>query len=104
MYLESKAIRMASLALWIVRIARRLPHSAKFSRHLDECAALEVLHIAFDSEFPSLRASHVFGLLPLPDLQPRYVNMISKGFKVAIVPDQVIGSCEAVRSADPRLA
>lgn len=56
-------------ALWLVRILRRLPHSYAFDRHLDNCAAHEVLDRAFDERLPELSVAHVLRRKPLPKVE-----------------------------------
>lgn len=59
-----------SLALNVVRLLRRLPHTARFDRHLDDCAALEVFYRPLAPEFPPLKVSQALGLVPLPSFNP----------------------------------
>src|SRR4051812_4286431 len=65
---------MASLALWAVRILRRLPHTKRFDAHLTDCAALAVLYAPFDPGIEPLRLAHVFEMHPLPDCIPRMIE------------------------------
>ena len=55
-----------SVALWVVKIIRKLAHSRRLDTHLDHCAALEVFYGQFNENSPPLRLSHVFGITPLP--------------------------------------
>ena len=88
-----------SLALWAVRMLRKLPHTRQFDRHLDDCAAVQILRRAFP-ERPPLRLAHVIGTAPLPSLQPSFVNLEPKRLKLTVITNEVMGSREAVSAAN----
>jgi len=56
-------------ALWLVRVLRRLPHTAAFDRHLTYCAALAVIYHPFGAE--PLKIAHVLRREPLPPFVPK---------------------------------
>src|ERR1700719_1748513 len=82
---------MSSLALWAIRILRRLPHSARFDAHLTDCAALGVLYAPFGEAPEGLRLSHVVGLVPLPSLLPRGLEPMDEGIKPAACDSHLRG-------------
>lgn len=57
-----------NVALWAVRILRRLPHTRNFDSHLTDCAALAVIYHPFNDCEP-LTLAHVFKRRPLPDFR-----------------------------------
>jgi hypothetical protein len=60
---------MPGAALRLVSLLRKVPHTVRFDRHLDDCAALG--HVAYLGEgLPSLRVAHVLGFIPVPRLCP----------------------------------
>ncbi len=61
-----------SIALWTIRILRRLPHTARFDAHLTDCAAHAVLYAPFDKRLPALRLSHIFRRVALPSVIPHF--------------------------------
>jgi hypothetical protein len=69
---------MTDLALWVIRVLRALPHTARFDKHLTDCAALAVVYGPFDDTLERLRLSHVFRLSPLPDFFPGVPHVTRK--------------------------
>ena len=59
-----------SPALRVIAALRKLPHSRRVDRHLDACAAHEVLYRQLDPGLPRLRISHVLGMAALPNFRP----------------------------------
>jgi hypothetical protein len=57
---------MADLALWAIRVLRALPHTARFDKHLTDCAALAVVYEPFGETLVRLRLAHVLRIAPLP--------------------------------------
>ena len=66
---------MTDLALWIIKILRALPHTARFDRHLTDCAALAVVYGPFADTLERLRPAHVLRLTPLPNFLPFVSHM-----------------------------
>jgi hypothetical protein len=66
---------MASLALFTVRILKRLPRTASLDAHLNRCGALAVFYSACDPRIEPLRMAHVFRFVKFPGFSPR----LSKG-------------------------
>lgn len=62
---------MSSIALWAVRVLRKLPHTRRLDKHLDDCAEVEILRLAFP-ERPALSIAHVVGAIALPSLEGPY--------------------------------
>ena len=75
-----------SLALFIVKVLRKLPHTAQFDQHLTNCAAHEVVYRAFDDSLPQLRLRHVLAQSPLPDPRPPLDEPISERVNASILP------------------
>jgi len=61
-----------SLALFIVKVLRKLPRTARFDKHLDDCAAYEVFYRAFDDSLPPLTVKHALAKARLPDSLPTF--------------------------------
>lgn len=93
---------MSRVALWAVRVLRKFPHSRRFDRHLDDCAAVAVLNLAFP-ERPPLRLAHVMRAVALPDLQPSPVDMEPERFQLTVITNEVFGSGKAIRSTNAGL-
>lgn len=51
--------------LWMIRVLRWLPRTARFDSHLTDCAALAVIYAPWNG-CEDLRFSHIFKLRPLP--------------------------------------
>ena len=76
-------------ALWAIRILRKFPHTWRFDRHLDDCAALAVWTPLFDS-VPPLRLAHVLKLIPLPCLNPSFSDSMNGGVEIPMLPENVV--------------
>ncbi len=77
-------------ALWAIRVLRKFPHTARFDRHLDDCAALAVLVPLFEASVPSLQLAHVLRLIPLPCLNPGLPNPMDSGVEIPVQSENVI--------------
>jgi hypothetical protein len=91
-----------SLALIAIKMLRKLPHSRGVDRHLDDCAALEILHGAFPMQHPSLRITQVIGAISLPDLQPSLADMEPQTFPFGVISNQIVRGGEAIKTTNPR--
>ena len=81
-----------SLALWTIRVARRLPLSRIFERHLDRCAALAIVYAEELEHLGGIRVSHVLGIRDLPD--PLYSLRRTQGERIsAPVLASDVGAC-----------
>ena len=74
-----------SLALNVVRLLRRLPHNARFDRHLDDCAAYEVWYRESDPALPPLTVAQAMGLVPLGGFYVPEAQVVRKGVKLSVV-------------------
>jgi hypothetical protein len=72
-------------ALWAIRVLRKFPHTARFDRHLDNCAAHEVVYAPYNPDLPPLRVSQVFGFSSLPNPFPSLPNAASHGIDSAVL-------------------
>ncbi len=79
-----------SAALTLVKVLRRLPHSANFDRHLTDCAALAVLYRPIDPTLPPLRIAHVLRLRPLPSVDPSLPDPVAERVHVPIATDNIV--------------
>jgi hypothetical protein len=79
-----------SAALWAIKILRKLPHSARFDRYLDDCAAYEVAYRPCDPSLPPLRVAHVFRRAKLPILYPSQAEPMRHGIEVTGSADNVV--------------
>ena len=79
-----------SLALWATKVLRKIPHTARFDTHLDDCAALEVIYGPYDSALPLLRLSHVIRLSKLPIFQPTESQPVWEGTEAPRSADNVV--------------
>lgn len=77
-------------ALWAIRILRKLPHTARFDRHLDQCAALAVWAPLFEAGVPALQLAHVLRVIPLPCLNPSFPDPMDGGVEIPMLPENVI--------------
>jgi len=77
-------------ALWAIRVLRKIPHTARSDRHLDDCAALAVLVPLFEASVPSLKLAHVLKLIPLPCLNPPLPNPMNSGVEIPILLGNII--------------
>ncbi|WOJ91078.1 hypothetical protein RZS28_07300 [Methylocapsa polymorpha] len=77
-------------ALWAVRILRKFPHTARFDRHLDDCAALAVWFPLFESGVSPLRLAHVLRLAPLPSLDPGFSDPMDSRVHIPEPPENVL--------------
>jgi hypothetical protein len=77
-------------ALWAIQILRKFPHTWRFDRHLDDCAALAVLIPLFEASVPPLRLAHVLRLIPLPNLNPSLPDPINGGVEIPVLPENVV--------------
>ncbi len=93
-----------TVALIAIRILRKLPHSRRFERHLDDCTALEILHTAFPSMYQALILAHVIRSIPLPDLDSCRIDMEPESLEVGIRTNQVDRGREAIKATDSRLS
>ncbi len=76
-------------ALWAIRILRKLPHTMRFDRHLDDCAALAVWIPLFE-DVPPLRFAHVLKLVALPRLNPSFPDPMNGRVDIPVLPKNVI--------------
>ena len=74
-----------SFALNVVRLLRRLPHTARFDRHLDNCAAYEIWYRDLDPALPPLTVRQALGLVPLGSFNVPCSEPMSKRVKLAVV-------------------
>jgi hypothetical protein len=72
--LSNKGRLMASLALWAIRIGKRLPLPRRAQRQLDLCTTVELFESVFDKSVARPTLWHVLGLLPLSLLSPGVQN------------------------------
>lgn len=79
-----------ALAIQVVRLLRKLPRTRRFDRHLDDCAALDVLYGPWDSALPSLQLSHVVRLAKLPSFQPAEAQPVGERTNAASSSNNVI--------------
>jgi len=93
---NSKIEWTQSLALWAVRILRRLPHTRKLDAHLTDCAALAVLYFPFGDAPEDLRLSHVFRLVPLPRFIPSDAEVMNEGVTPALTDRDLRGNVTPV--------
>jgi hypothetical protein len=77
-------------ALWAIRILRRLPHTWRFDRHLDDCAALAVFVPLFEAGVPHLRFAHVLRLISLPCFDPSLPDPVDGRVDIPVLPENVI--------------
>jgi hypothetical protein len=77
-------------ALWAIRILRKFPHTARFDRHLDDCAALAVWVPLFEASVPPLRFAHVLGFISLPCLNPSFPDPMNGRVEIPMLPKNVI--------------
>lgn len=76
-----------SVALNVVRLLRRLPHTARFDRHLDNCAAYEVLYRTSDPALPPLKITQALGLVPIGSFYTTEPDVMRKGVHLTVVSD-----------------
>jgi hypothetical protein len=69
---------MASLAMWAIRLGKRLPLPRRAHRHLDLCATVELFDSVFDKSVSRPTLWHVLGFLPLSLLSPSLQNTTSE--------------------------
>lgn len=74
-----------SLALNVVRLLRRLPHTARFDRHLDDCAAYEVWYREADPDLPPLTAAQALGLVSLGSFYTAGSEIMRKRVELSVV-------------------
>src|SRR5680860_71583 len=80
---------MASVALWAIRIGRRLPLPGAAKAHLDRCLAVELFDSVFDENIARPGLLEVLGLVPFTRLSPHFFNVGGEGVHIPMLPDCV---------------
>lgn len=73
---------MSTVALWLIRIGRRIPLPARAKAHLDRCLSVELFDSVFSENIVGLNAAQVLGLRAMPDTTsytPRFLEALDEG-------------------------
>lgn len=70
---------VSSIAIWAVRILRRLPHTRQFDKHLTDCAALHLLYAPYGDASESLKLKHVLKVVSFPNFLPCCLEPMNAG-------------------------